>query len=71
LADRKPTWMSTEVVRQAVVVKVTRDSACVLFVKINSLEHVIYKGVSVKRWSELKYSTDTFPKNTAKFNLIK
>lgn len=59
-----------KVVRQAVVVKVTRYSARVLSVKMNSLEHVINEGVSVLRLSELKYSTNAFIKINQKFKLI-
>ena len=62
--------VSAKVVRQAVVVKVTRHPARVLSVKMNSLEHVINKGVSVLRSSELKYSTHTFIKIYQKFKLI-
>lgn len=59
-----------KVVRQAVVVKVTRYSARVLSMKMNSLEHVINEGVSVLRLIELKYSTDAFIKINQKFKLI-
>lgn len=62
--------VSAKVVRQAVVVKITRHPARVLSVKMNSLEHVINKGISVLRCSELKYSTYTFIKIRQKFKLI-
>lgn len=62
--------MSAKVVRQAVVVKVTRHPARVLSVKMNGLGHVINKGVSVLRRSELKYSTYTFIKIHQKFKFI-
>ena len=60
LAEEINILKTPKIVRQAVVVEVTRDSTGVLSLKSYILDHVIYKGVSIERWQEFKCSAKIY-----------